>query len=63
MEIEAKVLALVYDYHLAKIETADGNQYSITDHTEGVDWAELKEGQKVFCVIDSKLPRVLKARI
>lgn len=58
--IEATVLAVIPEYHLAKIETDDGHQYGITERTSGLSWNQVREGQRVACTVTTSLPRVVE---
>ena len=62
-QVEATVLALVPEYHLVKVRSQDGHQYSLTRHTRGVNLADLHEGQKLLCTVTRRLPRVLTTQI
>lgn len=62
-QVEATVLVLVPEYHLVKVQSKDGHQYSLTRHTRGVNLTELHEGQKLLCTVTRRLPRVLTAQI
>ena len=62
-QVEATVLVLVPEYHLVKVQSQDGHQYSLTRHTRGVNLADLHEGQKLLCTVTRRLPRVLTARV
>ena len=61
-EIQAIVLVVIPQYHQAKIQTADGRQFSITRRTAGVHFVSLREGQRLMCTVTRRLPRVLLAR-
>lgn len=62
-QVEATVLALVPEYHLVKVRAQDGHQYSLTQHTRGVNLTDLHEGQKLLCTVTRRIPQVLTARI
>jgi hypothetical protein len=61
--VEATVFAVLEEFQQVRVKTADGHQYAITEETLGVDWHELREGQRIVCsVTTTLLPRVLHAR-
>ena len=61
--VEATVFAVLLDFRQVRVKTADGYQYAIAENTPGVDWQELREGQRVVCTVTtSLLPMVLQAR-
>jgi hypothetical protein len=60
-EVTAKVVALVPEFKLAKIRTADGWLYSINENTPGVRLSDLVEGQTVRATVTKRLARVLHA--
>lgn len=62
-EVYALVLALVPEFHLVKVQASDGSQYAITRATQGVQLANLREGQQLRCTVSSGLPRVLAAEL
>jgi hypothetical protein len=61
--VEATVFAVLLDFRQVRVKTVAGYQYAITEKTPGVDWQELREGQRVVCTVTtSLLPMVLQAR-
>ena len=63
LQVEVTVFVLVPEYHLVMVRSHDGHQYSLTQHTRGVNLADLHEGQKLLCTVTRRLPRVLTARV
>lgn len=62
--VEATVFAVLLDFRQVRVKTVAGYQYAITEKTPGVDWQELREGQRVVCTVTtSLLPMVLEARV
>jgi hypothetical protein len=57
--VEAVVVALIPEYHQAKIRDSEGNFYALTHSTPGVDLAMLHEGQRIVCTVTCVLARVL----
>ena len=57
------VLALIPEYHQVEVVDGMGRHYSLTEHTQGINLAELKEGQKLACRVNKRLPRVLAAAV
>lgn len=57
------VLALIPEYHQVEVVDKMGRHYSLTEHTQGINLAELKEGQKLACRVTKRLPRVLAATV
>jgi hypothetical protein len=62
-EVDATVVALVPEFHQAKIRSGDGHLYAITKMTRGVQLESLREGQHVRCLVTVRLPRVLTAEV
>lgn len=63
-ETVCTVVALIPEFHQVEVRDDEGFMFTITENTPGVDYADLKEGQKVTCSISSKiLPRVLFAEL
>ncbi len=61
--VETVVVALIPAYHQVKVRDADGHLYVLTNRTQGIDLAALREGQRVNCEVTSKLQRVLTASV
>lgn len=61
--MDAMVVAVLPEMHHAKIRDTLGRQYSITDKTNGVDPQELREGQKLHCVVTKDYPRIIHASV
>lgn len=59
--LEVTVVALIPEFHQAKVRDDDGHLYALTHKTKGVDLAALQVGQRVVCTVTRKLPRVLTA--
>ncbi len=62
-QVDAAVVAVIPEFHQAKVRDDDGHLYAITLKTGGVDLLSLREGQIVRCVVTVKLPRVLRAEV
>jgi hypothetical protein len=61
VEVDAKVLVLIPEYHQVAVVTDDGREYSLTRHTQGVALSDLHVGQRVRCTVTIRLSRVLAA--
>jgi hypothetical protein len=62
-QVDVTVLALIPTYHQVEVRAEDGSRYSLTRHTQGIDLAELHEGQRLRCTVTVRLPRVLNAQV
>ena len=62
-QVDATVVAVIPEFHQAKIRDGEGRLYAITSMTSGVDLLSLREGQIVRCTVTIKLPRVLNAEV
>ena len=62
-QVEAKVSALIPEYDQVKVTARNGNEYVLTNHTEGVTLRDLTVGQWLSCVVTRRLPRVLSAEL
>ena len=60
---EVTVLAVVPEFHLAKVAAPHGRHFSITRHTVGLQPDDLREGQPVSCLATRRLPRVVRAQL
>lgn len=60
-QVDATVIALIPEYHQAKVRDAEGHIYVLTRKTRGIDLASLHEGQHLVCTVTSERPRVLTA--
>jgi hypothetical protein len=58
-QVDATVIALIPEYHQAKIRADDGQTYAINERTPGISFSSLRKGQHLRCVVTLKLPRVL----
>jgi hypothetical protein len=61
--VEARVVAVLPEYHQAELETADGHRYALTEHTPGIRLSEVKKDQQWRCLVTVRLPRVLQAEL
>ena len=61
--VDGVVFAVISEFRQAIVRTADGRQLAITQHTVGLNYADLREGQCVRCVVTKVLPRVLRGRL
>lgn len=62
-QITANVFACVLDFELVFVRTDDGHQYALTRQTAGVLLENLREGERVACVVTRRMPRVLTAQV
>lgn len=62
-QVDATVVAVIPEFHQAKVRDGNGHLYAITPRTCGVDLLSLREGQVVRCTVTLKLPRVLSAEV
>jgi hypothetical protein len=62
-EVDAKVVALVPAFKIAKIRSADGHLYSINENTPGVKLSDLEEGRFLHVRVTKRLARVLHAKL
>ncbi|MHB1122728.1 MAG: hypothetical protein ACYC0T_08380 [Ramlibacter sp.] len=62
-ELDARVVIVLPEFHQAKIRDHAGQQYSITEMTDGVRLGDLRAGQLLHCVVTREFPRVLKASV
>ena len=60
-EYDVVVVAVLFAFHHAKVKTDQGWVYSIGDHTDGVDWRTLHEGEELHIWVSSGITRVLRA--
>ena len=60
-QVDAVVVAVVPEYHQAKVRDTEGHLYAITRKTQGIDPTSLREGQRVVCTVTQEVPRVLSA--
>lgn len=59
--VEGTVLVVILEFHQAQLRTSDGHMFAITRRTVGLDYAELRDGDRVRCEVTRALPRVLRA--
>jgi hypothetical protein len=62
-QVDAKVIALVPQFKIAKIRSADGHLYSINENTPGVRLSELEKGKFLHITVTKRLARVLRAEL
>ena len=62
-KIRAQLFAVILDFNQVRLRGADGHQYAVTRHTEGVTLSDLREGQMVDLVVTRHLHRVLSAQV
>lgn len=59
-QVEATVVAVIPEYHQAKLRADDGNTYAVTSRTKGVTFGALRKGQHLRLLVTlSHLPKVL----
>jgi hypothetical protein len=61
-ELRARVTAVIPEYHVVHVETAEGRGLALTDRTHGIKLSQLRVGQLLDCVVTLSQPRVLQAR-
>ena len=59
--VEGIVVAVIPEFHQARVRTAEGSLLAITRHTAGLHFGDLLEGQLVGCEVTRRFPRVLRA--
>jgi len=62
-QVEGTVVAVIPDYHQAKVKDSDGHLYAITEHTAGLRPQTLREGQRVRCIVTLRFARVVSAEL
>ena len=62
-EVDAKVVALVPQFKIVKIRSADGHLFSINENTPGVRLSDLEEGKFLHVTVTKRLARVLHATL
>lgn len=62
-EVRATVVALLPEFQQVQLRSADGHLFALTEHTSGVRWTSLHEGQQVQCTVTLRQPRVLRAQL
>lgn len=60
--IRAEVIAVIPEYEQACCETDLGYRYSITRHSRGLRWNDVKEGDTVELDVTVRFPRIIEAR-
>lgn len=62
--VEATVSSVVPEFELVKLELGNGDTLSIGKRTDGVDWCDLKVGQRLLCLVEGEhATRVLRAEL
>jgi hypothetical protein len=61
--VSTRVHACVSGFELVYVRTADELQFVLTPDTEGVHMEDLREGQSVECLVSTRLPRVVCAKL
>ena len=60
--VEATVSVVLPEFELVRLEVGNGDTLSIGKRAEGVDWRELKVGQRLLCLVQGEYAtRVLRA--
>ncbi len=49
--VAATVAASIPDFHQTRIAGDDGHLYAVVRRTAGVPWDQLREGQRVRCIV------------
>ena len=61
--VEAVVVAIIPEFHQAKVRDSAGHLYALTRRTNGFTLESLQEGQRVRCTVTCRLPRVLRIEL
>lgn len=59
--METVVFALIPEFEQVKVRAREGQVYTLTRRTRGVDLRALHEGARVVCTVTLRLPGVLNA--
>jgi len=57
------VVVCIKEFGIVYAEAANGHRFAITNKTPGVSVSQLLVGDKVDCLVTSRLPRVLNANL
>lgn len=60
--INVVVHAVIPEFEMAYVRDAAGHQYALTRTTAGIDLNDLREGQRLSCLVTVDMPRILHAR-
>jgi hypothetical protein len=63
LQVEAKVTGVFPEYRQARALDAQGFEYALTRGTPGIDVRTLHEGQRLRCLVEPDLRRVLHAEV
>lgn len=63
VRIELRVVGVFPHVHQAVVRSTKGLQYTITRATPGVHVDELREGQRLSCVVAADVPKILEAQV
>jgi hypothetical protein len=63
VRVNATVVAVLLEFGQSVVRTDDGYQLTITGRSSGLPWDTLHEGQRVVCVVEGRLARVLKVEL
>lgn len=61
--VEGKVVEVLLGMGLAHLRASDGSVYGLRPKTPGVEWRELRAGQRFRCQVTMKFNRVLQAEL
>jgi hypothetical protein len=62
-EVGLTVVGVHTDLGLVFAESVDGKTYGLNAKTPGIDFSELRVGQRVACVVTGTFNRVLQAQL
>lgn len=61
--VEAVVTVLIPEFEVVHLETAEGVTLCVGEGTRGVDWRDLRVGQRLRCQLEAGVTRVLQAQV
>jgi hypothetical protein len=61
--VEGEVIEVLNGLGLAHMRGSNGLVYGLRPHTPGIDWDELREGQRFRCRVTRTFHRVLQADV
>ena len=61
--VDAVVTLLIPMFEVVHLETQDGLTLCVGEGTPGVDWRDLRVGQRLRCELEAGVTRVLRAQV
>lgn len=61
--LDAVVTLLIPMFEVVHLETKEGLTLCVGEGTPGVDWRDLRVGQRLRCKLEDGLTRVLRAQV